>query len=133
MSDESKALKLGISIGVGVSAAAAGIILALRSGKLPKGGPKRNVLDLVSPVPEDVVISQAVPLTPVRELFYNKFGLTDNELFAHGLYKGKLSLDTYDRLKDKPDGNYVVVCGINPTPLYRPKRLPAQLPPPVRS
>ena len=29
--------------------------------------------------------------TQVRELFYNAFGLTDEHLFSHGLFKGKLS------------------------------------------
>lgn len=29
----------------------------------------------------------------------------------------QVSLDVRDRLKDSPDGNYVVVTGINPTPL----------------
>ena len=77
----------------------------------------RNVLHVVSPVPPDVEISQAVPLTPVRELFTRLFGLRDSELYSYGPFKGKLSLDVYDRLKDKEDGNYVVVCGINPTPL----------------
>ena len=41
----------------------------------------RNRLKLLTPVPEDIEISQAVKLTPVRELFYNAFGLTDEHLF----------------------------------------------------
>jgi hypothetical protein len=77
----------------------------------------RNRLKLLTPVPEDIEISQAVKLTPVRELFYNAFGLTDEHLFSHGLFKGKLSLGLYDKLAHKPDGHYVVVVGINPTPL----------------
>ena len=67
--------------------------------------------------PQDVDISQSATLAPVRELFAEAFGLGDDEIFAHGMYKGKLSLSVYDRLKDAPDGHYVVVCGINPTPL----------------
>ena len=77
----------------------------------------RNRLKLLTPVPEDIEISQAVKLTPVRELFHNAFGLTDEHLFSHGLFKGKLSLGLYDKLAHKPDGHYVVVVGINPTPL----------------
>jgi len=69
------------------------------------------------PVPEDITIAQSVVLTPIRELWKRAFALTDEELFAHGMYKGKLSLGCFDRLRDRPDGNYVVVCGINPTPL----------------
>ena len=53
----------------------------------------------------------------MRELFRNFFGLGDEEVFSHGLYKGKLALTTYEKLKDGPDGHYVVVVGINPTPL----------------
>ena len=77
----------------------------------------RNRLKLLTPVPEDIEISQAVKLTPVRELFHNAFGLTDEHLFSHGLFKGKLSLGLYDKLAHNPDGHYVVVVGINPTPL----------------
>ena len=62
-------------------------------------------------------LAEAVTLTPVRELFRNFFGLGDEEVFSHGLYKGKLALTTYEKLKDGPDGHYVVVVGINPTPL----------------
>eukprot|EP00966_Prymnesium_polylepis_P077966 1807373-Prymnesium_polylepis.2 len=51
------------------------------------------------------------------ELFGSKFGLKPSELFAYGTYKGKLSLGILDRLKDRPNGHYVVVCGVNPTPL----------------
>jgi len=107
--------------GIAVAAAAAvgyvmrrqirGLVLGLA------GAPKRNVLELQQPVPPDVEISQSVLLTPVRELFGRLFGLRDDEVYSYGPYKGKLSLAVYDRLRDRPDGNYVVVCGINPTPL----------------
>ena len=104
--------KLLASAAVGVAGAA---LLLLR--RAVRTGVRRNKLTLRSPVPEDIEISQAVQLTPIRELFHKEFGLGDDELFSHGLYKGKLSLTTYERLKSQPDGHYVVVCGINPTPL----------------
>lgn len=44
-------------------------------------------------------------------------GLQPSELETHGRWKAKVSLDVLKRLKDEPDGNYVVVTGINPTPL----------------
>ena len=101
----------GLAVGaVGVSAAFLVIRRLLRTAA-------RNKLTLKSPPPSDIEIAQSVALTPVRELFASCFGLGDDELFSYGLYKGKLSLTTYDRLKDRPDGNYVVVVGINPTPL----------------
>ena len=98
------------------AATATTLVILRRAIRRLVTGP-RNVLTLMSPVPEDIEISQAVKLTPVRELFWRCFGLGDEEVFSHGLYKGKLSLATYERLKDKPDGHYVVVVGINPTPL----------------
>ena len=99
------------------TAAGAVTLLLLRRALRRFATSSRNVLTLQSPVPEDIVISQSVALTPVREIFSKAFGLGDDEVFSHGLYKGKLALSTYDRLKDKPDGHYVVVVGINPTPL----------------
>lgn len=72
-----------------------------------------------SPVPADVEISQeATPgLTPISELFQSAFDVRPEEMLAHGPYKGKLSLAYYERARAKPDGRYVVVVGINPTPV----------------
>jgi len=81
------------------------------------GCPTAKPVQVKNPVPSDIDISQSVPLTPVKEVFKRTFKLGDQDLFAYGPYKGKLNLQVYDRLKDKPDGYYVVVCGINPTPL----------------
>jgi len=44
-------------------------------------------------------------------------GILDDEIYPWGIAKAKVSLAVKDRLKDSPDGNYVVVTGINPTPL----------------
>ena len=49
-------------------------------------------------------------------LFY-RVGLADDEVIPWGIAKAKVSLEARDRRKDQPDGNYVVVTGINPTPL----------------
>ena len=43
--------------------------------------------------------------------------MKDDELIPWGISKAKVSLIARDRRKDSPDGNYVVVTGINPTPL----------------
>uniref|UniRef100_A0A7S1RI50 formate--tetrahydrofolate ligase n=1 Tax=Alexandrium catenella TaxID=2925 RepID=A0A7S1RI50_ALECA len=85
------------------------------SGK--KGCPTATPVTVRSPVPPDIEVSQQVPLTPVKEVFTKAFGLKEGDVFSFGPYKGKLSLGVYDRFKDKPNGHYVVVCGINPTPL----------------
>lgn len=43
--------------------------------------------------------------------------MTDDEVIQWGIAKAKVSLMARERRKDQPDGNYVVVTGINPTPL----------------
>ena len=45
-----------------------------------------------------------------------KGGLEPDELELYGKYKAKLARETWDRLKDKPDGKLVLVTAINPTP-----------------
>ena len=44
-------------------------------------------------------------------------GLLPEELEPYGRYKGKISLAALDRLRDRPQGRYICVTGINPTPL----------------
>jgi formyltetrahydrofolate synthetase len=39
------------------------------------------------------------------------------EVVPYGSTKAKISLAVRDRLKDQPNGNYVVITGITPTPL----------------
>jgi formyltetrahydrofolate synthetase len=53
----------------------------------------------------------------VKDIFTKTFNLSDADVFSFGQYKGKLSLNVWDKVKDKPNGHYVVVVGINPTPL----------------
>jgi formyltetrahydrofolate synthetase len=43
--------------------------------------------------------------------------LKDDEVIPWGIAKAKVALTAYSRRKEQPDGNYVVVTGINPTPL----------------
>jgi len=45
------------------------------------------------------------------------YGILPDEIDLYGKFKAKISLDVIQRLGDTPDGNYVVVTGINPTPL----------------
>eukprot|EP00445_Apocalathium_hangoei_P041367 CAMPEP_0203969870 /NCGR_PEP_ID=MMETSP0359-20131031/97676_1 /ASSEMBLY_ACC=CAM_ASM_000338 /TAXON_ID=268821 /ORGANISM="Scrippsiella Hangoei, Strain SHTV-5" /LENGTH=685 /DNA_ID=CAMNT_0050907813 /DNA_START=47 /DNA_END=2104 /DNA_ORIENTATION=- len=81
------------------------------------GCPTGKHIKVVSPTPSDIAIAQSVTPVPVKEVFRKTFNLKDEDIYSYGPYKGKLNLAVYDRLKDKPDGHYVVVCGINPTPL----------------
>ena len=47
----------------------------------------------------------------------HRVGLKEDEIIPWGIAKAKVSLEARERRKDSPDGNYVVVTGINPTPL----------------
>jgi formyltetrahydrofolate synthetase len=44
-------------------------------------------------------------------------GILPEELVPYGDVKAKVKLSVRDRLKDQPNGRYVVVTAINPTPL----------------
>jgi len=41
----------------------------------------------------------------------------EDEVYPWGIAKAKISLSVKSRLKDERNGSYVVVTGINPTPL----------------
>lgn len=81
------------------------------------GHPKLNPR---TPVPSDIEVSQdivrTVGLLPVTDLA-KEYGLQDDEVIPWGIAKAKVSLSVRDRLKDTPNGNYIVCTGINPTPL----------------
>mmetsp|Transcript_24083 Transcript_24083/g.39833 ORF Transcript_24083/g.39833 Transcript_24083/m.39833 type:complete len:680 (+) Transcript_24083:106-2145(+) len=111
----STAIRIGIGVGVGfgLGVFSKSIISTLR--RLIKS--QQPKLQIKSPVPSDIEVSQSVTLQPVKDLFQSWFSLSDQEIFPHGLFKGKLSLTVLDKMKGRADGNYVVVCGINPTPL----------------
>ncbi len=44
-------------------------------------------------------------------------GLTDDDINLYGKFKTKISLDALTRLAEQPDGKYVVVTSMTPTPL----------------
>lgn len=71
------------------------------------------------PVPSDIDISKEIVdrgLLPLADLA-KQLGLEEEEYLPWGEHKAKLKLSIRDRLGDKPDGNYIVCTGINPTPL----------------
>lgn len=52
------------------------------------------------------------------DVLAEKLGLEKKELYPYGHYVGKLDyLNILDRLKDKPNGKYIEVTAITPTPL----------------
>jgi|EP01033_Poteriospumella_lacustris_P002585 formyltetrahydrofolate synthetase len=69
-----------------------------------------------TPVPSDIEISQAIQPAPIADIA-SALGLEQDEFLPYGSNKAKVSLSVRDRLAGNSDGNYVVVTGINPTPL----------------
>ena len=64
----------------------------------------------------DLEIARSVPLKPIGEIAA-KAGLLPAEVEPYGHHKAKVSLSAIDRLKDRPQGRYVVVTAVTPTPL----------------
>jgi formyltetrahydrofolate synthetase len=67
-------------------------------------------------VPSDIEIAQGATPLPIGELAA-KAGILPEELEFYGPYKAKVRLSVRDRLKDAPNGKYIVVTAITPTPL----------------
>ncbi len=64
----------------------------------------------------DIEIAQAARLKPIKEIA-ESLGLSEDDLDLYGKYKAKVHLDVLERLKDRPDGKYIDVTAITPTPL----------------
>ncbi len=73
-------------------------------------------LKLLRPVPSDIAIAQAGKLKPILQIA-RELGIRENELELYGPYKAKIKLEILERLKNKPNGIYVDVTAITPTPL----------------
>lgn len=70
----------------------------------------------MNPVPSDIAVSQSIPLAPIASIA-EAVGCLPGEYDLYGSCKAKVHLSVRDRLAHQRDGNYVVVTGINPTPL----------------
>ena len=64
----------------------------------------------------DLDIARAYQPLPIQEIG-KQLGLAPDELHPYGRHKGKISLSALERLKNKPQGRYILVTAINPTPL----------------
>jgi formate--tetrahydrofolate ligase len=64
----------------------------------------------------DLQIAQRATLKPIHEIT-GRLGLLDAEVEPYGRYKAKIRLESIARLGDGKFGRYIVVTGINPTPL----------------
>lgn len=64
----------------------------------------------------DLEIAQAHKMRPISEVA-TEIGIEPEELELYGNYKAKINLSVLNRLGDRPQGRYVDVTAINPTPL----------------
>jgi methylenetetrahydrofolate dehydrogenase (NADP+)/methenyltetrahydrofolate cyclohydrolase/formyltetrahydrofolate synthetase len=67
-------------------------------------------------VPSDIEIVQAHEMKPIKEIMA-MIGLTEEDVDYYGKYKAKVHLDVLEKLADRPDGKYIDVTAITPTPL----------------
>jgi methylenetetrahydrofolate dehydrogenase (NADP+)/methenyltetrahydrofolate cyclohydrolase/formyltetrahydrofolate synthetase/formate--tetrahydrofolate ligase len=68
------------------------------------------------PVPSDIDIAQAATPLPISQIAAEA-GILPDELELYGKSKAKVHLSVRDRLKNAPNGKYIVVTAITPTPL----------------
>ncbi len=73
-------------------------------------------LNLRRPVPSDIEIAQEATLKTISQVA-EETGILADELELYGPYKAKIKLEILERLKDVPDGKYIDVTAITPTPL----------------
>ena len=73
-------------------------------------------LERVNPVPPDIEIAQNAKLKPIT-LIAEELGLLPDEVEHYGQHKAKVRLEVLERLKDVPNGKYIDVTAITPTPL----------------
>ena len=70
----------------------------------------------LNPVPSDIEIASTSDIKPIT-LIADELGLLQQELEQYGPYKAKVKLGVLERLKDRPNGKYIDVTAITPTPL----------------
>ncbi|GIL68174.1 hypothetical protein Vafri_21431, partial [Volvox africanus] len=76
----------------------------------------KPLLPVKQPVPSDIEIAQSVEPVHISKIA-EAVGLQPDEYDLYGTHKAKVKLSVRDRLAGNPDGKYVVVAGITPTPL----------------
>ena len=76
----------------------------------------RKLTDLKRPVPSDLDIAQSIEPLPISQIA-EEVGILPEELILYGNAKAKVKLEVRDRLADQPNGKYILVTAITPTPL----------------
>ncbi len=64
----------------------------------------------------DLEIAQEAKMKPIIEIA-KEIGLDEDDIELYGKYKAKISLDVKEKFKDRPNGKYVDITAITPTPL----------------
>jgi formate--tetrahydrofolate ligase len=64
----------------------------------------------------DLEIAQKAKVKPISEIGKD-LDLKDEEIEPYGKYMAKINLSVLERLKDKPNGKFITVTAITPTPL----------------
>lgn len=67
-------------------------------------------------IPSDIEISRNATPKPIAQVAAEA-GILPGEFEPYGDMKGKVKLEILERLRDRPDGKYIVVTAITPTPL----------------
>ncbi|HJW72021.1 MAG TPA: formate--tetrahydrofolate ligase [Geothrix sp.] len=75
-----------------------------------------TLLNRQTPVPSDLEIAQAGTLKPIG-VVAGELGLQEDELENYGPVKAKVRLEALERLRERPNGRYIEVTAITPTPL----------------
>ena len=75
-----------------------------------------KLTNMLSRVPSDLEIAQAATPIPIDQIAAEA-GILPDELELYGKNKAKVHLEIRDRLKSSPNGKYIVVTAITPTPL----------------
>jgi len=63
----------------------------------------------------DIEIAQTCTMQPITQVAQS-LGLAEDDIELYGKYKAKVSLQTWERMKNQPNGKLVLVTAINPTP-----------------
>ncbi len=67
-------------------------------------------------VPSDLEIAQAATVKPILEIA-ESIGLVEDDLDLYGRFKAKVHLDVSQKFANRPQGKYIDVTAITPTPL----------------
>lgn len=76
----------------------------------------KMLVEIKEKVPSDIEIAQEAKMRPIIDIARD-LGLTEDDLDFYGKYKAKVHLDVLERLADRPQGKYIDVTAITPTPL----------------